>query len=255
MDTDTYSNADIAKYLNENFVNIRIDTDKDPETAKKFKVRAIPDTRFLDSSEHELSRLIGHRAEFFDQAKSLGEIASVQKSLKENPKDIPTLIAASIFYMKLGHLDDAGALLEKAADLDKDNATGKREEIFYRLGVVNMKAGNDANAEAAWAEVGKMDPQNKKGFIDDLQFDRCRKQTDEEDYLGAERSLEDFLKRYVDSEHVPDARHLLGMAQFFNEKTEEAISTWKDLIREKPGTEAAKKAEKGLKFAEKKTKK
>ncbi|MEK7465932.1 MAG: tetratricopeptide repeat protein [Planctomycetota bacterium] len=255
MDTDTYSNADIAKYLNETFVNIRIDTDKDPDTAKKFKVRAIPDTRFLDSGGKELLRIIGHRAEFFDQVKSLGEIAAVELSVKNNPKNVPTLIAASIVYLKLGRIDEAGALLETAIDNDRDNASGKREELFYRLGLVNMKAGNDAKAEAAWAEVGKMDPENKKGYIDDLQFDRCLKQTDEEDYHGAERSLGDFLKRYPDSEHVPEARYLLGMSQFFMEKREDAVSTWKDLIREKPDTDAAKKAEKGLKFAEKKTKK
>ncbi len=255
MDTDTYQNAEIAKYLNENFVNIYIDTDKDPKTAQKYKVRAIPDTRFVDAADHELLRIIGHRPDYFDQVKSLGDIAAVEKALKEKPDDVATVLAAVEVYLKLGRAQEATALLEKAVEADPDNKSGKREELFYRLGVAHQKAGNAAKAEMAWVEVARMDPENKKGFIDDIQFDRCRQQTDEEDWLGAERSLDDFLKRYPDSEHAPDAKYLIGMAQFFNENKEGAISTWKDLIREKPGTDAAKKAEKGLKYAEKKGKK
>lgn len=255
MDTDTYQNADIAKYLNENFVNIYIDTDKDPGTAQKYKVRAIPDTRFVDSAERELLRIIGHRPDFFDQVKSLGEISAIEKALKDKPGDIPTILAAAEVYLKIGRAQEAGDLLEKAVESDPDNKSGRREELFYRLGVANQKSGKLDRAEMAWQQVARMDPENKKGFIDDIQFDRCRQQTDEQDWLGAERSLEDFLKRYPDSEHAPDAKYLMGMAQFFNENKEGAVSTWKDLIREKPGTDAAKKAEKGLKYAEKKGKK
>lgn len=255
MDTDTYHNAEIAKYLNENFVNILIDTDKDGATAKTFKVRAIPDTRFIDPAGNELLRIVGHRPDFFDQVKSLGEISAVEKSLKEKPDDIPTMIAASDVYQKLARIKEAIELLEKAAEKDTDNKSGRLEEVFYKLGLAQLKGGHGDRAEAAWAQVGRLDPENKKGWFDDIQFDRCRRQCDEQDWLGAERSLDEFLKRFPDSDHAAEARYQLGMALFFNEKREDAISVWKDLIREQPGSEAAKKAEKGLKYAEKKKKK
>jgi tetratricopeptide (TPR) repeat protein len=255
LDKEVFHNEVSAKYFNETFVNVLIDVDKDPDTTKKFKVGPIPDTRILDVSGKELLRIIGNQPDFFEQVRSFGDLKAVEKSVKDNPKDLKTLIAAADFYTKIGRLPDAGELLEKAIELDEETKAQKRVELFYRLGLVNLKAGHSAEADAAWAEVAKMDRENKQGFIDDLQFERCKKQTEEEDYFAAERSLSDFLNRYADSEHVPEAKFLLGRSQFFSDKLEDAISTWKDLIREKPGTEAAKKAETGLKFAEKKNKK
>ena len=37
--------------------------------------------------------------------------------------------------------------------------------------------------------MAEMDPQNRKGFIDDIQFARVQKQADDEDWGSAERSV------------------------------------------------------------------
>ncbi|MCE9584786.1 MAG: DUF255 domain-containing protein [Planctomycetes bacterium] len=255
MDEETFHNEEIAKYMNETFVNVLVDVDKDPDTAAKFKVHGIPDSRVVDASGAEVLHIVGNRPEFFDQMKSLGEVSAIEKSLKDKPDDPATMMAASDVYVKLGRLPEAGLLLEKALEADPDDKSGKRAEMFYKLGMANMKAGRQEEAESAWHEVGKMDPQNKKGFIDDIQYARCQQQADAEDWLLTERAVEEFLKGFADSEHVPDAKYLRGMAQFFNGKKDEAVSTWKDLMRSDPDSAAAKKAEKGLKFAEKKSKK
>ena len=256
MDTETYSNEEVAKYLNERFVNIRIDIDNDKATATKFQVRAIPDTVFLDSKgEKQLLRILGHRKEFFQQVKALEEISSVEKSLLEKPDDVATLVNASEVYSKLGRLDDAQKVLEKALTTDDQDKSGLRVEIYYKLGIAHSKAGDDEKAEAAWMEAGRLDPDNRKGFIDDIQFARCEKLSSDEDYGGAGAGLTSFLERFPESDRVPDAKFLLGVSQFFTEKKDEAVETWKKLIQDHPGTPAAEKAEKSLKFAEKKGRK
>lgn len=254
MDRELFHDADAAKYLNDTFVNVLIDVDKDPDTAKKFKVSGIPDSRVVDAGEKEILRSVGYPSKLLDQMKSIGEVSKVQKMLADKPGDPATAIAASEIYARLGgdKLEEAGKFLEKAIEGDPEDKSGKLVELWYRLGLVNQKAGRADEAEEAWARVGKMDPNNTKGFIDDIQFARVQKQADEEDWGSAERSVTEFLKQFSESERVADAKFLLGAAQFYNEKNDEAISTWKDLIRAHPDTPAAKKAQIGLAAAEKK---
>ena len=58
MDRETFNDAAIVSYINKNFVPVRVDSDKDRETANEFKVRGLPDTWFMTKDQE----VIGHRA-------------------------------------------------------------------------------------------------------------------------------------------------------------------------------------------------
>jgi len=47
MNKETFQNPTVVSYLNSNFVSVRVDTDKEPDTAMKYGVTGLPSTWFL----------------------------------------------------------------------------------------------------------------------------------------------------------------------------------------------------------------
>lgn len=47
MAKETFQNPAVVSYLNNNFISVRVDTDKEPDTAVKYGVAGLPSTWFL----------------------------------------------------------------------------------------------------------------------------------------------------------------------------------------------------------------
>ncbi len=47
MAKETFQNPDVIAYLNNHYISVRVDTDKDPDTALKYGVTGLPSTWFL----------------------------------------------------------------------------------------------------------------------------------------------------------------------------------------------------------------
>jgi thioredoxin-related protein len=60
MDRETFKDDAIVAYINRNFIPIRVNSDKERDTARTFKVRGLPDTWFMSENQE----VIGHRAGF-----------------------------------------------------------------------------------------------------------------------------------------------------------------------------------------------
>lgn len=60
MKKETFSNRQVIDYINTNFIPVRIDTDKDKQTAFQYRVGPIPDTLFVS----EKGEMIGRRPGF-----------------------------------------------------------------------------------------------------------------------------------------------------------------------------------------------
>lgn len=60
MDEETFRDSAIVSYINKNFIPVRVNSDKDQNTAATFKVRGLPDTWFLS----ETQEIIGNRPGF-----------------------------------------------------------------------------------------------------------------------------------------------------------------------------------------------
>ena len=62
MDKEVFANASIIKYLNKNFISVRLNTEKNKKNAKiasSYSVRAYPNTWFLTSNGDKISKLPG----------------------------------------------------------------------------------------------------------------------------------------------------------------------------------------------------
>ena len=74
LEAETFPAPEVQA-LKDKFVWVRVDTDKDPETARKYEVGPIPDVLVLDSNGKVLDRQLGFRppaemAEFLEKARA-----------------------------------------------------------------------------------------------------------------------------------------------------------------------------------------
>ena len=60
MDSSTFEDSDVIKYLNENFIAIKVNSDKEPDLAATFEVRGLPTSWFLKSNGEKLSNMPGY---------------------------------------------------------------------------------------------------------------------------------------------------------------------------------------------------
>jgi thioredoxin-related protein len=60
MESTTFKDEKISAYLNENFISISIDTDKDTEISNQWKVRGLPTIWFLKPDGTKLDNLPGY---------------------------------------------------------------------------------------------------------------------------------------------------------------------------------------------------
>jgi thiol:disulfide interchange protein len=69
MENKTFKDPTVIAYINENFIPIKVNTDRELETTRLFRVRALPDNWFIA----EDGRPIGHRPGYITpvQLKSL----------------------------------------------------------------------------------------------------------------------------------------------------------------------------------------
>ncbi len=59
MEKETFADADIANYLNQNFIPIKIFTDVEQRLALKYKVTGLPSFIFLDEKTKKITKLPG----------------------------------------------------------------------------------------------------------------------------------------------------------------------------------------------------
>jgi len=60
MAKETFQDPSVIKYLNKNYIPIRVDSDKDKRTASMYNVRALPSTWFLTEKGERIGNVPGY---------------------------------------------------------------------------------------------------------------------------------------------------------------------------------------------------
>lgn len=60
MTTETFSDSAVTDYLNENYISIKINTDKEKALAAKYKVKGLPTSWFLTDKGEPITSLGGY---------------------------------------------------------------------------------------------------------------------------------------------------------------------------------------------------
>ncbi len=59
LESKTFSNPDISAYINENYIPVQVDIDKERKIAARYGIRGVPDLRFLSKDGASIGRWIG----------------------------------------------------------------------------------------------------------------------------------------------------------------------------------------------------
>jgi len=60
MEKETFNDDSVVSYLNDNFIPIRVNSDRDIKTALDFGVRGLPSTWFIAENGERISNLLGY---------------------------------------------------------------------------------------------------------------------------------------------------------------------------------------------------
>jgi thioredoxin-related protein len=60
MAKEAFQNPSVIEYLNDNYIPVRIDSDKDKRTASRYGVRALPSTWFLTEKGERIGNVPGY---------------------------------------------------------------------------------------------------------------------------------------------------------------------------------------------------
>ena len=60
MDNETFKNQEIADYINNNFIPVRVNIDKEKQVAAFYGISGVPDLRFISSEGETIARVPGY---------------------------------------------------------------------------------------------------------------------------------------------------------------------------------------------------
>lgn len=88
MKKDVYADAEVAKAINDQFVPVMLDIDRNPQIAEALEVEKIPQTVILNSKADLLGRMVGVQKKTVFQTQ-LGQSIELAKNLESTSAVVP----------------------------------------------------------------------------------------------------------------------------------------------------------------------
>jgi len=214
MGGGTFTVPVVAQYINRHFVPVKVDdSDGRSRTTKAYKIRVYPSVLFLDPGGKPLHLTLGPREPepFYHLLKQVEALPRLMDRQHSHPESLEANFALGFALAKLHHLNRAAPFLEKAAQLDPDNAEGRRSQARLLLAVVPLE---DGRAKAALA------------------------------------NLEVWLKAFPDAPEVPVAVWYQGTILYGDGRLAEAKQYFESLVKRFPKHPKAYEADKAIEHIE-----
>ncbi len=187
LDANTFSNSNVSKYLNQNFINLKVDADGEYGRMlfSQYNGTGYPLLLFLDSKKNELERFYG----FLEPEPFLQKLIDI----KNGDNTFPVLQAQY----------ESG-----------DNSA----ETMSILASKYAERGNDSSAATLYQNVILSKNVSSKMFFEAKYFLSSQKLKD-----GITTELENYIKKYSDSPYLKDALNKLLRYYQKNELSENEI--------------------------------
>ncbi|MBW2993669.1 tetratricopeptide repeat protein [Candidatus Woesearchaeota archaeon] len=134
--------------------------------------------------------------------------------------------------------------LQRLVELDKKNESSHVFEALYHLGISEMR--NPEKMKEYFDKLRKLDSEDKSGFADNMAFAEAIAPYYSKEYKKAAANLENFVKKYADSEIAPKAYAQLAVCWYRAKEKDKTIDVLETLIKKFPDTKEAAAAKKWL---------
>ncbi len=145
--SETFPAPEVIKAL-EAYIPLKIDSDKQPQVASRYRVRGVP-TLFVLTAQgaviHEQSGFMPPAGflEFLQTAQSrLEAIARLEEEVRQEPDNVKKALELANTYMELSRAGDAVTLLEKAGPrVDAVDSDATKGDYAFTLGLAYLMEG------------------------------------------------------------------------------------------------------------------
>lgn len=152
LDKRTYSDEEVAAFVNARVVPIKIDAEKGEgiAIAKKYGVTGYPTILLMHPDGEEIDRLLGYKPpdEFLTDLSNYVEgkntMAAILAELKKKPDNTTMQYALARKYTDRNDWSGVQTAYTKVLELDPSNALGHREEAEYYVAVAKLRSDKDA---------------------------------------------------------------------------------------------------------------
>ncbi len=146
LDVRTYTDADVAAFVNANVVPIKIDAEKGEgiDIAKRYGVNGYPTILLINSDGAEIDRVLGYvppkpfLSTLQSYLKGENTIGALTSRLKDAPDDVNLQFAIAQKYSERNDLETASEHFRKILELDQTNAFGHNEEAQFAVATASL---------------------------------------------------------------------------------------------------------------------
>ncbi len=209
MDSQLWKGSE-AKTFASKFIYVRLDFDKATPTVRKYYVVAVPTVVFTDSWGNYLTRVVGFNgpATHLNVMKivpaNFKPLDSLNEAFAKNGKNVETLRSIARFYYESGAYEFSNLYYDKA--IGHAQSEGEKVEIMLSMGWNHLRLKDYENAEDIFTECLK-----EKELVsrDVALFGMVVSSLGQKKKKGAEKALEELIRRYPESPATSQARRLL----------------------------------------------
>lgn len=254
MEADTFSNKDVAEYVNKTFVNVELNTDQESnhKLAGEFGVTGIPATYLVTADGERIGQWVGYLGpQEYQSALEKGVAAykrlkELEPKLKEKPEDFELNKEVAGIYASMGRGRKAVEHYKKAAAKapDAKAACGLYNdaiETLYKTGEADERAVDLAK------EIDRLDPDGKLGYKDNALVVFAMDDAGKQKYDDALAKFEQITTKWPDSDKADLALMWTGyLYHEFKNDNEKAKKALNQVIEKYPKSEYAKHAKEFL---------
>ncbi|MBI3923101.1 MAG: thioredoxin family protein [Armatimonadetes bacterium] len=142
MDRATYTNREVLAE-SRNWINLKIDVDKNPKLSEKYSTPYLPTILFLNAQGDEVKRNEGFLdpVAFLDFAKEAHktekDLREALETLAQNPEDLEANYKLALVSYARKNFKRGQEHMEKVLALDPQNSKGYGPELFMRSGLAH----------------------------------------------------------------------------------------------------------------------
>ncbi len=139
LDQEVFTQNPVARMLNDSFVPVKVDGDKEPDFSQNYAIEGLPTMLVLEADGSEIGRIAGYKTAEALQ-KELTEILrarvilhDMKAELAKKPDDLETLYKLGTLCWNLQRFEDTVQYLGRAVDLDTQRTIVNREQALLPL--------------------------------------------------------------------------------------------------------------------------